>query len=85
MLFRSAALELVQPSLAMSPTKALCVVSGVSDLVEEELNISDMGLGGEDSLSTPLLSITPFGLLLSAELNCSNEVVESVNTLDISR
>ena len=61
----------------MSPTKALCVVSGVSDLVEEELNISDLGLGGEDSLSIPLLSITPFGLPLSTELNCSNEVVES--------
>ena len=81
----NAALELVQPSLAVSPTKALCIVSGVSDLVEEELNISYMGLGGEDSLSTPLLSITPFGLPLSAELNCCNEAVESVNTLDISR
>ena len=80
-----AALELEQPSLAVSPMKALCVVSGASVLVEEELNISDMGLDGEDSLSTPLLSITPFGLPLSAELNCSNEVVESVNTLDISR
>ena len=45
--------------------------------MEEELNISDMGLGGEDSLSIPLLSITPFGLPLSTELNCSNEVVES--------
>ena len=53
--------------------------------MEEELNISDMGLGGEDSLSIPLLSITPFGLSLSTELNCSNEAVESVNTLDISR
>ena len=81
----SAALAIVQPSSVESPTKALCAVSEVGDLVEDELNNSDMGLGGEDSLSTPLLSFTPFGFPLAAELNWSNEAVESVNTLDISR
>ena len=75
----------MQPSSAESPTKALCVVSEVGDLVEDELNNSDVGLGGEDSLSTPLLSITPVGFPLTAELNWSNEAVESVDTLDISR
>ena len=64
--------------------KAVCVVPGASVLVEEELDILDMGLGGEDSLSIPLMSITPFGLPLSAELNCGNEAMECVNTLDIS-
>ena len=78
-------LEIEQPSLAELPTKAMCVVPGASALVEEELNISNMGLGGEDSLPIPLLSITPFGLPLSAELNYGNEAVECVNTLDASR
>ena len=64
-----AALEFEQPSLVELPTKALCVVLGASALVEEELNFSDMGLGGEDSSPIPLLSITPFGLPLLAELN----------------
>ena len=80
-----AALEIEQPSSAELPTKAMCVVLGASALVEEELNISDMGLGGEDSSPIPLLSITPFGLPLSAEMNCGNEAVECVNTLDTSR
>ena len=78
-------LELKQPSLAVLPTKALFVVLGASALAEEGLNIPDMGLGGEDSLSIPLLSITPFGLPLSAKLNCGNEAVVCVNMLDISR
>ena len=81
----NAALEIVQPSSAVTPTKALCAGARVSDLVEVELNNSDMGLGGEDSLLTPLLSITPFGFPLAAEVNWSNEAVENVNTLDISR
>ena len=80
-----AALEFEQPTLAKLPTKALCVVPGVSALVEEELNFSDTGLGGEDSSSISLLSITPFGLPLSAELNCGNEAAECVNILDTSR
>ena len=79
-----AALEIEQPSSAELPTKAMCVVPGASALVEEELNISDMGLGGEDSSPIPL-SITPSGLPLSAEMNCGNEAVECVNTLDTSR
>ena len=66
----TAALEIEQPSLAELPTKAMCVVPGASALVEEELNFSDIGLGGEDSSPIPLLSITPFGLPLLAELNC---------------
>ena len=89
------ALEIEQPSLAELPMKAICVVPRASALVEEELNFSDMGLGGEDSspipllsitpFGLPLLSITPFGLPLSTELNCGNEAVECVNTLDTSR
>ena len=55
----TAALEFEQPSLAELPTKALCVVPGVSAFVEEELNFSNTGLGGEDSSPIPLLSITP--------------------------
>ena len=52
--------------------------------MEEEMDISVLGLGGEDSLSIPLMSITPFGLALSAELNYGIEVVGCENTLDIS-
>ena len=81
----NAALEIKQPSSTELPTKAMCVVPGASALAEEELNFSDMGLGGEDSSPRPLLSITPFGLPLLAELNCGNEAVECVNTLDTSR
>ena len=81
----TAGLEFEQPSLAELPTKALCVVPGVSALVEEELNFSNTGLGGEDSSPIPLLSITPFGLPLTVELNCGNEAVECVNILDTSR
>ena len=80
-----AALEFEQPSLAELPTKALCVVLRASALVEEELNFSDMGLGGEHSSPIPLLCITPFGLPLSVELNYGNEAVECVNILDTSR
>ena len=77
-------LEHDQSNLMVISTKAVCVVPRAGVLVEEELDISDMGLGGEDSLSTLLMSITPFGLPLSAELICGNEAVECVNTLDIS-
>ena len=80
-----AAFEFEQPSLAELPTKALCAVPGVSALVEEEFNFSDMGLGGEDSSPIPLLSITPFGLPLTAELNCGNEAVGYESILDTSR
>lgn len=68
----------------MIPTKAVCDVPGASVLVEEEMDISNMGLGGEDSLSIPLMTVTPFGLALSTELNCGTEAVGCVNTLDIS-
>ena len=67
----------------MLPTKALCGVPGVSALAEEGLN--NMGLGGEDSFSMPLLAITPFGLPSPTDLNCGNETVECVNMLDVSR
>ena len=80
-----AAFEFEQPSLAELPTKALCAVPGVSALVEEEFNFSDTGLGGEDSSPIPLLSITPFGLPLTAELNCGNETVGCESILDTSR
>ena len=61
-------LEHDQSNLAMIPMKAVCDVPGASVLVEEEMDISDMGLGGGDSLSIPLMTITPFGLALSVEL-----------------
>ena len=84
-LMPTAALEFEQPSLAELPTKALCAIPGVSALVEEEFNFSDTGLGGEDSSPIPLLSITPFGLPLTAELNCGNEAVGYERILDTSR
>ena len=42
-------------------------------------------MGGKDSSPILLLSITPFGLPLTAELNCGNEVVGCENILDTSR
>ena len=63
----------------------MCAVPGASALVEEEFNFSDTGLGGEDSSPIPLLSISPFGLPLTAELNCGNEVVGCESILDTSR
>ena len=42
-------------------------------------------MGGEDSSPIPLLSITPFGLPLTAKLNSGNEVVGCENILDTSR
>lgn len=77
-------LEHDQSNLAVIPMKAVCDVLGASVLVEEEMDISVLGLGGEDSLSIPLMTITPFGLALSAELNYGTEVVGCENTLDIS-
>ena len=79
------AIKFEQPSLAELPTKALCAVPGVSTFVEEEFNFSNSGLGGEDSSPIPLLSITPFGLPLTAELNCGIEAVECESILDTSR
>ena len=84
-LMPTAALEFEQPSLAELPTKALCAIPGASALVEEELNFSDTCLGGEDSSPIPLLSITPFGLPLTAKLNSGNEAVGCENILDTSR
>ena len=74
-----------QPKLAELPTKTLCAVPGASVLGEEEWIVSDKGLGGEDSSPVPLMSITPSGLQLSAELNGGNEAVGCENTLDTSR
>ena len=79
------ALEFEQPNLAELPRKALCAVPKVSTFVEEEFNFSNSGLGGEDSSPIPLLSITPFGLPLTAKLNCGIEVVGCESILDISR
>ena len=80
-----AALDSQQPKLAELPTKALCAVPGASVLAEEEWIVSDKGLGGEDSSPVPLMSITPSGLQLSAELNGGNEAVGCENTMDTSR
>ena len=80
-----AVLDIEKPNLAVTPSKTVCVVPGVSALAVEGLISPDMGLGGEESLSIPLLSNTPFGLPISAELNCCNENVECENMLDISR
>ena len=79
------ALEFEQPNLAELPRKALCAVPKVSTFVEEEFNFSNSGLGGEDSSPIPLLSITPFGLPLTAKLNCGIEAVGCESILDISR
>ncbi|XP_050265760.1 uncharacterized protein LOC126709524 isoform X2 [Quercus robur] len=79
------ALIFEQPRLAELPTMALSVVPGVCSLVEEGVNFSDMGLGGEVSSPIPLLAITPGGLPLSDELNRDNQAVECVDTLDTSR
>ena len=49
------------------------------------MNFLDKGLGGEDSSPIPLLSITPFRLPLTAELNCGNKAVGCENILDTSR
>ena len=62
-----------------------CAVPEACGLVEEGWNLSDKGLGGEDSSPVPLLSITPSGLHLTAKLNCGNEVVGCENILDTSR
>ena len=79
------ALDSEQPKLAESPTKAVCAVPGASVLGEEEWPVLDKGLGGEDSSPIPLLSITPFGLPLTAELNYGNEAMGCENILDTSR
>ena len=42
-------------------------------------------MGGEDSSPIPLLSITPFGLPLTVELNYGIEVVGCESILDTSR
>ena len=80
-----ASLDSEHPRLAELPMKALCAVPGASVLAEEEWNVSDKGLGGEDSSPVPLMSITLSGLHLSAELNCGNEAVGCENILDTSR
>ena len=78
-------LDSEQSSLAESPTKDVCAVSGASALGEEEWSISDKVLGGEDSSPVPLMAINPSGLQLSAESNGDIEAVGCVNTLDTSR
>ena len=50
---------------------------------EREVVSADMGLGDVDSPS-PLMTITPLGLAVLAELNSGNEVLELENTLYIS-
>ena len=79
------ACEFEQPSLAELPMKALCAVPGVSTYVEEDFNFSNSSLGEEESSLIPLLSITPFGLPLTAELNCGIEAVGCESILDTSR
>ena len=73
-----------QPRLAELPMKALCAVPGVSNYMEEDFNLSNSGLGEEESSPIPLMSITPFGLSLSAE-NCGTEAVGCESILDTSK
>ncbi|KAL0010801.1 hypothetical protein SO802_005909 [Lithocarpus litseifolius] len=80
----TAVLEHDQSKLVVLSTKAIGDVPGVSVLVEEDLGISDMGLGGKDILSVPLMTITPTGMALSVELNYGTEAVGRGNTLDVS-
>ena len=51
--------------------------------MEGEAVIVDLGLGDVDSFS-PLMTITPQGLVVSVELNRDTEVLGLENTLDIS-
>lgn len=76
------ALDFVQPNVVLLPRKAECAVPGMSTMVVGELNHPDLGLGGEESL--PLMSISPVGLPLSADLICGNEALECLNTVEIS-
>ncbi|KAK9981948.1 hypothetical protein SO802_035181, partial [Lithocarpus litseifolius] len=80
----TAVLEHDQSKLVVLSTKAVGDVPRASVLVEEDLGISDMGLGGKDILSVPLMTITPTGMALSAELNYGTEAVGCGNTLDVS-
>ena len=66
-----------------SPLKALCAVSGMGNLEEENFNFSDSGLGEEECSPIPLLSISPIGLPLTVE-NCVMEAVGSESILDAS-
>ena len=66
------------------PLKALCAVSGMGNLEEENFNFSNSGLGEEECSPIPLLSISPFGLPLTVE-NCVMEAVGSESILDTSR
>ena len=73
-----------QPRLVESPLKALCAAPGVRNFLEEELTLSNPGLGEEESSPIPLMSIIPFGLSLSAE-NSGNEAVGCESALDTSK
>ena len=73
-----------QPRLVESPLMALCAAPGVSNFLEEDFNLSNPGLGEEESSPIPLMSIIPFGLSLSAE-NCGNEAVGCESVLDTSK
>jgi len=52
-------------------------------LTEVDVVSADIGLGNGDSLS-PLMTINPLGLVVSAELNSKSEVMGFDNTLNIS-
>lgn len=70
-------------NLAAIPMKPDCGSPGVSALAEGEMVSSVLGLGDVDSFP-PLMTITPLGLALSAELNSGTEVLGLENTFDIS-
>ena len=58
----------IQSMLALTEVEAVCV---------------DVGLGDVDGLS-PLTTINPLGLVVSAEVNGNTEVLSSDNTLNVS-
>ena len=79
----TAVLNLDQSMLAVIPTKADHGSPGSIVLADGEVGNANLGLAEVESFS-PLITITPLGLALSAELNRGTEVLGLENTLDIS-
>ena len=52
-------------------------------LTEVETAYADEGLGDVDN-SSPLMTINPLGLVVTAELNSNTEVMRFDNTLNVS-
>ena len=79
-----AAIVSEQHKSAELPLKELCAVPGMSNYMEEDFNLSNSGLGEEESSPIPLRSIIPFDLSLSAE-KCGTETAGCESILDTSK